>query len=113
VYVEDVCSAFLLAASVEDQPADAVYNVGTAVQTTIAEVVEVARRELDITEEPYWGSMENRIWDTSRWVCDNTLIKSALGWEPAHDFVSGFRKTVQWFRDNPSVIERYSASIRA
>lgn len=106
VYVEDVCSAFVMAASVEDQPADAVYNVGSAIQTTIAEVVDVARRELAITEEPRWGSMENRIWDTGTWVCDNTLIKSALGWTPVHDLVSGFRKTVQWFKDHPSVVER-------
>jgi len=113
VYVDDVCAAFFLAASVEDQPLDAVYNVGTGVQTTIAEAVEIARRELGITEEPQWGSMENRIWDTSTWVSDNTLIKKALGWEPTHDFAVGFRKTVAWFRANPSVLERYATLMHA
>lgn len=113
VYVEDVCAAFVLAASREDQPADAVYNVGTGVQTTIAGVVDVARGELGITEEPRWGSMENRIWDTTTWVCDNTLIKSALGWEPADDFPSGFRKTIAWFKEHPAVVERYTTLLQA
>lgn len=108
VYVDDVCTAFILAASVDNQPMDAVYNVGTGVQTTIAEIVDVARRELGITEEPRWGSMENRIWDTSTWISDNSLIKQALGWEPAHDFPSGFRKTVEWLRDHPTDIKRYA-----
>src|SRR4029453_12977117 len=41
VYVEDVCSAFVLAAGA---PRGRVYNVGSGRQTTVAEIVELARR---------------------------------------------------------------------
>ena len=64
VYVDDVVRAYLLAATEEKQELGAVYNVGTGVQTSLREVVDVACRTLGIAEEPKWGSMDNRIWDT-------------------------------------------------
>jgi dolichol-phosphate mannosyltransferase len=101
VYVEDVCDACVLAASRPGQGPGAVYNVGTGVQTTIREVVDVARRTLDIRAEPAWGAMPPRPWDTNVWVADSRKIRGVLGWRPRHTFEEGFRKMVEWFRDNP------------
>lgn len=101
VYAEDVCEAYLLAASRPGQEPGAVYNVGTGVQTTLREVVGVARRAMDIRAEPAWGSMPPRQWDTGVWVADSRKIREALGWRPRHTFEEGFRETVAWFRDDP------------
>lgn len=35
-----------------------------------------------------------------RYAIDATKIKTDLGWEPAQDYDSGFRKTVEWYLDN-------------
>jgi UDP-glucose 4-epimerase len=113
VYVDDVVQAYLLAATKENQEPGAVYNVGTGVQTTLRDVVDVARRALGITEEPKWGSMENRIWDTGTWVSDNRNIKRALGWRPEYTFEQGFGKMVQWFQTRPAMIEEYQKRIQA
>ena len=67
------------------------------------EVVEVARRVLGIGEEPRWGSMPERGWDTEFWVADARRIRRDLGWQPRYTFEQGFRATVDWFRENPVV----------
>jgi nucleoside-diphosphate-sugar epimerase len=90
VYVDDVVRAYLLAATEEEQELGAVYNVGTGVQTSLREVVDIACCTLGIAEEPKWGSMDNRIWDTATWVSDNRLVRQ--GWHPEYirqDFENG------------------------
>jgi UDP-glucose 4-epimerase len=107
VYVDDVTAAYLLAATVEADDPGAVYNIGSGIQTAMAEVVETARLSLGITGEPEWGSMKDRIWDTDKWICDNRLAVEKLGWRPNHSFEDGFRKMVDWFRQNPDITQRY------
>jgi nucleoside-diphosphate-sugar epimerase len=102
VYIDDVSEAYLLAATQSGQEAGAVYNVGTGVQTSLREVVKVARRTMNVATEPEWGSMPARRWDTSVWVSDNRKIQSELQWQPRYTFESGFRQMVNWFKDNLS-----------
>lgn len=97
VYVEDVCRAYIMAATQPQVECGAIYNVGTGVQTTLATVVEHVRRTCQIDEVPQWGSMNNRQWDAQVWVADNSKIKRVLGWEPRCDFADGFRRTLAWF----------------
>ena len=98
VYVDDVIDAYILAAKTPNQEPGAIYNVGTGVQTTLREVVEVARRVMGITVEPVWGSMPSRRWDTDKWVADNRKIEKALGWRPRHTFEEGFHQMVNWYK---------------
>lgn len=107
VYVDDVNQAYLLAATCPDQEPGAVYNVGTGAQTSLRQVVDVARRVLDIPVEPKWGSMPARVWDTTVWVSDNRKIRRELGWQPAFTFEQGFLKTVEWFREHPQLWPLY------
>ena len=111
VYVEDVIDAYLLAANRPDQEPGAVYNVGTGIQTSLRQVVDVARSVLQIAVEPQWGSMPNRVWDTNVWVSDNKKIRAALGWQPRHTFERGFRLMADWIRDNPAVRNIYCKSV--
>jgi nucleoside-diphosphate-sugar epimerase len=112
VYVDDVVDAYVLAAS-RPTTSGAVYNVGSGVQTTLRDVVEMARRVLGITVEPRWGSMPARIWDTSVWVADRRAIRAALGWEPRYDFAAGFGYMVAWFRADPARAALYQALVAA
>jgi dolichol-phosphate mannosyltransferase len=96
VYVDDVIDAYLRA--VRAPSAGAVYNVGSGRQTTLREVVAVARETLGIREEPTWGTMPPRSWDTSVWVADPRAIAAALGWRATTSFAEGFGRTVDWVR---------------
>lgn len=111
VYTDDINDAYILAATHPGQELGAVYNVGTGIQTSLREVVDVARRTLSITAESQWGSMPDRIWDTSVWVSDNRAIQAALGWRPQHSFEQGFRKMIDWFHDHPQILKDYEARV--
>jgi dolichol-phosphate mannosyltransferase len=112
VFVDDVVEAFLLAARTPAREAGDVFNVGTGRQTTIAEAVEVARRTLSIDEEPRFQTMANRSWDTTSWVSNPDKIRRELGWEPRTSFPEGFRRFVQWLREDPERLDYYRASTR-
>lgn len=99
VHVDDVCEAYLLAAA-RSHESGAVYNVGTGIQTTLLEVVNTARRVMAITDEPQWGSMADRDWDTKIWVADNRKAIELLGWNPRYTFEEGLSTFVDWFADN-------------
>lgn len=107
VYVDDVCDAYLLAATQRCDEYGAIYNVGTGKQTTLLEAVEVARRAMAIAVEPEWNSMPGRQWDTDTWASDSRKIQEELGWHPQHTFEQGFNRTLDWFRDNPEIQELY------
>jgi dolichol-phosphate mannosyltransferase len=112
VYVDDICDAYLAGAAQGPHESGAVYNVGTGVQTTVADAVDAVRQLMPIRTEARWGSMPNRSWDTSVWVCRNALIGSALGWRPATPFAAGLRQTLQWFREQPDMLQRYRRALR-
>jgi nucleoside-diphosphate-sugar epimerase len=103
IYVDDVVDAFVRAASAEQVEPDAIYNVGSGVQITLAEVVSVARRILDVKVEPHWGTMPAKVWDTGVWVSDSSRIRRELGWAPTVTFEEGLRKQIEWFLDKPEL----------
>jgi UDP-glucose 4-epimerase len=107
VHVDDVCEAFVLAAATRQQEPGVVYNVGTGVQTTLAEIVEVTRRLLNIVEEPSWGSMAKRGWDTNVWVSDPALIDRRLRWKAMQSLEAGLAQTLEWFRSHPDLTAHY------
>jgi UDP-glucose 4-epimerase len=109
VYVDDVMDAYVLAATRAAERPGAVYNVGTGLQTTLREVVEVARRVLGIAAAPDWGSMLERLWDTSVWVADVRAIEGALGWRARHGLPEGFARMVEWLRGDAALRARYEA----
>ncbi len=107
VAISDVVQAFILAAGVTGERKGAVYNVGSGVQTTIREVVDVAREVLSIQVEPVWESFPQREWDTTTWVAQTTRIRAELRWAPTVEFRDGFAQMVEWLRETPAVWARY------
>lgn len=112
VYVDDACDAYLLAANAKTNERGAVYNVGTGRETTLREVVEVARRALSIEMEPEWNTMTGREWDTSHWAANPEKIQRELNWHPLHTFEQGFTRTVSWFQENPEMQALYRERLK-
>jgi len=110
IHVDDVVEAYVLAATHPGQVLGPVYNVGTGIQTSMRQVVEVVRRNMGIAMEPTWGSMPARQWDTRCWVADNRTICRALDWTPRFSFEVGFCQTRAWFQENPDVRTVYEGS---
>ena len=112
VSADDCIEAYIRAATAKTDDPGAVYNVGSQVQVSLAEVVDVARKILNISEQPNWGSMPNRKWDTSVWVSNSEKIKTDIGWQTRDSFEDGFLKMVQWFQANPKMRELYAQKIK-
>jgi dolichol-phosphate mannosyltransferase len=95
VYVDDVADAFE-AALHADVPGGRVYNVGTGVQTPLREVAALSRARFAIAEEPRWGTLAPRTWDTTTWIANPARAATELGWRASTTFVDGFARTAAW-----------------
>jgi nucleoside-diphosphate-sugar epimerase len=102
IHVDDVCDAFVVAADHAAPERGAIFNVGTGRQTTLGEIVDMARQLLDVREQPKWDSMPARSWDTDAWVSDPSLIGSKLGWKSRIDLKEGLRRTIEWTVEHPN-----------
>jgi nucleoside-diphosphate-sugar epimerase len=112
VYVDDACEAFLAAARAGAADADpaGVYNIGSGVQTTLAEMVDAVRDVLGVDAEPRWGSIGNRDWDTDVWVSDPSRARRELGWAARTPMRDGLAATARWLGAAPEDVRaRYDA----
>jgi nucleoside-diphosphate-sugar epimerase len=111
VYVEDCCEALLRAAQ-RGAPSGpgATLNVGSGRQTSLAELVEHARRALGVTALPKWSTMERREWDTDVWVSDPRAAFEQLGWSTSTGIGEGLARTAAWLRERPRLWERYGVA---
>jgi UDP-glucose 4-epimerase len=106
VYVEDICKAFVKSAETKGVPGR-IFNVGTGIQTTIRDAVNSAQRIFQIEDQPLWGSMADRQWDTKVWRADNRKITEEIGWKPKYDFETGFTRTIGWLESVSSRLHFY------
>lgn len=108
VWVYDACEAFVAAAAAARALSPAVLNIASGRQTTLGGVVETAREVFGITDEPTWGQMANRAWDTSIWLGDTRKAERALAWRAHTTLSEGMRQMANWMNENPDVFERYA-----
>ena len=113
ISVDDICDAYLLAATAPLADPGAVYNVGTGIQTDLRQVVKIAREVFDIAAEPNWGSMPARLWDTTVWVANSRKLQTELGWRPRVCFKDGLRRMADWFRAHPDWCGYYTRRLAA
>jgi UDP-glucose 4-epimerase len=90
VHVADVARAVLAAAG----RAGGVYNVGTGVATTVAELHRLCREVSGSGREPEYAPP--RPGDLERSVLDVTRAREELGWEPELDLRAGLAQTWAW-----------------
>ena len=112
VYVDDAVDALLALARRSSRPG-AVYNLCTGAQTTLASVVETARRLLGVAVEPVWSGMERRSWDTDIWVGSPEAMEKEIGWRSKIDFATGLQRMIDWFQGHPKVLEYYTSRVQS
>lgn len=103
IFVEDHCRAIQL--SLEKGKAGGVYNIGARNERRN---LEVAESILDALGKPHSLVMfvKDRLGHDRRYAIDPTLAETELGWRPLETWQSGLEKTIRWYRDNSTWIER-------
>jgi nucleoside-diphosphate-sugar epimerase len=75
-----------------------VYNIGSGVQTTLAEVMQEAARLQGKTLTTDTGYIP-RPWDTDCWVADISRARQLLGFRP-RSLREGLAQTWEWFKEH-------------
>ena len=92
-YVDDVVSA--VTAILEKGKKGEVYNVGSGVETSIAQLMQYLTKDTEVIAK------EGRAIDNiTRRCMDIKKIKMDTGWEPKTSLKDGFDKTVIWLMQN-------------
>ena len=108
VWVDDACAAFVRAATSELADRGAVFNIASGAQTTLAELVTMAREVFAVEPEPVWATLPSRAWDTTAWVGDPAAAAAQLGWRATTPLADGLKGLGAWLRSHPEVAERYA-----
>jgi polyisoprenyl-phosphate glycosyltransferase len=97
VYVEDVCKAFILAATkMNPSLFGESINIGSGKRTTIAELVEIAKQTFGVPDSPVYNTMDARSWDLRDWFSDPEKAERTLGWRAEVTLEKGLKTLSEW-----------------
>ena len=101
LYVQDAAEGIVRATEVMDEPTP--INLGTCMEITIKDLVELIARLTGFEGEIRWDSTKpdgqpRRCLDTSR-------ARDLLDWEARVGFEEGLRTTIDWYRSNRDSID--------
>ena len=108
-YVADTAAGFV---AVGQAPAEAVaggvFNVGSGREISVEALVHLVSKLMNTEVEVVLDSKRLRpeTSEVMRLVCDRSLVKNAVGWDPCYTLEDGLEETIDWFRD-PRNLRRY------
>ena len=108
IYVEDHCDAVLSA--LHHGKSGESYNISANNEidnlTIVRKILEVMNKPDDLIE-----FVEDRPGHDLRYSLDSTKISDQLEWKVKSSFEEGLEKTVQWYLDNPELLNNISSTI--
>jgi len=97
VFVDDVVDAYMNIEELAKIPGE-ILNVGTGVQSSLADVVAVTESVLGRNvKHLVWGDMPPRAWDTDVWVADVSKLRRMTDAYPRTTLREGIGKCLDWF----------------
>jgi nucleoside-diphosphate-sugar epimerase len=97
VFVDDLVEACLLTLQA-DGLAGEIVNVGSGIQTSNEEIVEMVEALSGQHIRLRVGQYRPLSFDTTYWVADIRKARKMLNWEPRHTLRSGLEKCLKWYR---------------
>jgi dTDP-glucose 4,6-dehydratase len=115
LYVEDHCRAIRMVLA--DGTPGEVYNIGGDCERTNLEVVRavceiVDRLRPDLPHVPCSSLVRfvaDRPGHDRRYAIDAGKVRRQLGWQPHEDFQSGLERTVRWYLQNRTWVDRVTS----
>jgi dTDP-glucose 4,6-dehydratase len=103
IYVDDHCRAIMLA--LEHGRAGEIYNIGARNERQNIEVIESLLGALN-KPSSLIRYVKDRPGHDRRYAIDSSKVERDLGWRPQETWESGLEKTIRWYVENETWIER-------
>lgn len=103
IYVEDHCRAIL--AVLKKGRSGGVYNIGARNERRNIDVAEALLEALG-KPRSLIRFVKDRPGHDRRYAINPCLVESELGWRPRETWATGLRKTIHWYQENGSWIEK-------
>ena len=103
LYVEDHCRA--IDAVLHKGKAGEVYNIGGSNEWHNIDLVKLLLKDLG-KPESLIKFVKDRLGHDRRYAIDSSKIQKELGWSPRTTFEDGIKKTIAWYRNNSTWIQR-------
>ena len=97
IYVEDVVDVYIKTISQGPKLAGQMLNIGTGIEFTNDEVVEILFRITGKRAKIEKGAYPKRLWDTQHWVSDISKAQKLLRWKPKFSLEKGLLETYKWY----------------
>lgn len=111
IYIDDVVDAYLIAAEKIKPGVGEIFNVGSGIQTSIAELVSITDQIFPTRGVPRWGSMPNRNWDTNTWVSNPNKLIMDLNWNPKTNLSRGLHLFKEWLQSFDNIRNYYETQL--
>lgn len=97
-YIENVIEANLKACLADDSACGRAYNIAYGERITVNQMLKAMCNQLDVEFNPIY--VDTREGDIKHSLADITDTKNLLDYNPSWDFSSGFKETIEWYRNN-------------
>jgi len=99
IFVDDLIDAFMLVIKNANNIKGEIFNIASGEQKSVEEVAKLVISLTNPDLNPKFGKALPRSYDSDIWVADISKAKNLLGWEPKTDMETGFKKTIEWFKN--------------
>lgn len=99
IFIDDVIDVFLRVIENIDAIKGEILNLGTGIQSSLADVVVSLEKIFQRPVRVSYGKIEKKQHEPAIWVADIGKIQRLLNWKPEFSLEGGLRKTVLWFRE--------------
>ena len=108
IFVDDHCDAVLM--SLLNGKKGESYNISADNEidnmTVVRKILDIMNKSEDLIE-----FVEDRPGHDFRYSMSSKKISNELGWKTKKSFDEGIRKTVQWYLDNPEILNDVSSTV--
>ncbi len=99
-YVDNVAEATIMASQAPGVGTGEVFNIALGEEHTLLDLLEQLNKIIGTNIQPDFKP--KRAGDVYKTYADSSKAERMLGWKGKVNFAEGLRRTVEWFRANPS-----------
>ncbi len=100
IFIEDIIGAYLTIIENIQRVKGEIFNIGTEIQTTIDELVNMIKKITHSSIKPKYGQIKPAQIEPKSWIADISKIKKILNWQTKYNLEKGLETDIKWFREN-------------